>query len=556
MSAQQGLHPVQGGRRVDAVPGGHDHRCDPGTGPEDITEHLTSMQQGHPRSGLGGNREMLAKMALASARDGRNAQEDPQMAGRPEATGMGPSRCPHENEVGTRAGLGQHVQQHRQLLEGRQITDIREADDSVGDRTPDDLEPRPPDGHGRRGHATLSADMLDFKPHDDIGYAHPIVPDHLARQFALQPVGLVGADLEGMGMLKVDVHEIRPGCIPQGKQSMFRQRGGRMAMTPRQREQVFEQLATLLESGIPLTGAWQRIKGDSREMARMGGRLERGWSLEETLDKEQRSGESPFAAWEVAWLTAGERGGQLPSTCAQLARHWAEQRATAARLRASLAYPAGLLVLLCLVSPVDRLLAEGAGGYLAGLISLLGTGLAFLFLAGLAFGLASRLPGLRSTLRLGMEKIPLLGTPWRLAAEVRLTQAMASLWRAGLPLDETWRLATAASGAPGLDEAGMSAAMSIGNGRPPDEAVAMLEHRFGTPWSTAYMTGEATGKLDQTLERHARRQGEALEAALRRLAQMTGHVAYVLVAALLVGKLARLYGGILGQIDKAMQGIY
>lgn len=332
-----------------------------------------------------------------------------------------------------------------------------------------------------------------------------------------------------------------------------------MGLRPVRREQLLEQLATMLESGLPLAGAWQRAVasgGGSDAMRAVGTRLAKGWSLEDALTRAIRDGQAPFAAWEVAWLAAGERSGTLPASCARLAGHWTAHRETVARLRSGLAYPATLLLLLLFVAPVDCLITGGIASYAAALASLVARTLGLLLLAGLAAGLAGRSPRIRTMILLVLERLPILGTPWRLAAEIRLTRAMAALWRAGVSLDETWPIATMASGAPGLEAIGTKAAEAIRGGHEPLEALERVAVRFGRDWVAAYATGESTGKLDETLERHAKRRDGDFDRALALLVRTISQAGYVLVAAMLVQKIAGMYAGAMQQVEGALRDIY
>ncbi|MEB3236215.1 MAG: type II secretion system F family protein [Candidatus Sericytochromatia bacterium] len=331
-----------------------------------------------------------------------------------------------------------------------------------------------------------------------------------------------------------------------------------MGLRPARRELLLEQLATMLDSGLPLAGAWQRLPESGKDPAigGIGRRLARGWSLEDALDRAARDGQAPFSTWEIAWLAAGERSGTLPATCARLAAHWSGQRETMARIRSGLVYPAGLVLLMLLVAPVDRLIAEGMPGYLQALAALMLRALGLLALVGLAAGFAGRSPRLREAGLLVWEHVPILGKPWKLAGEIRLTRALAAMWQAGVALDQAWPVATLASGSPGLPHAGEEAASAILRGEDPDAALASIGRRYGAEWVAAYTTGESTGRLDETLERHARRRDGELDRALATMTRTVSQTGYLIVAAMLVQKIAGMYAGAMDQVNGALRDIY
>lgn len=331
-----------------------------------------------------------------------------------------------------------------------------------------------------------------------------------------------------------------------------------MGLRPARRELLLEQLATMLDSGLPLAGAWQRLpeSGKDLAMAEIGRRLAKGWSLEDALGRAARDGKALFSDWELAWLAAGEKSGTLPATCARLAAHWSGHRETMARLRSGLAYPAGLVVLMLLVAPVDRLIGEGVAGYLHALGASLLRAVGLLALVGAAAGFAGRNPRLREAGLLAWEQIPILGRPWKLAGEIRLTRTLAAMWQAGVALDQAWPVATMASGSPGLPNAGEEAASAIRRGEDPHAALATIGRRYGAEWVAAYTTGESTGRLDETLERHARRRDGELDRALATMTRTVSQGGYLIVAAMLVQKIAGMYAGALDRVNGALRDIY
>jgi type II secretory pathway component PulF len=156
--------------------------------------------------------------------------------------------------------------------------------------------------------------------------------------------------------------------------------------------------------------------------------------------------------------------------------------------------------------------------------------------------------------RAGMESllnpIPVLGTARRYLALSRLAAALEALISAGVTIIEAWELAATASGSPALRRAVLAWRPQVNAGRTPAETLG-ASPKFPQLFSNQYMTGEVSGKLDETLRRlHGYYQEEGMR-KLHAVSQWVPRVVYLIIALIIACKVDSFYTGYFQQIKDA-----
>ncbi len=319
------------------------------------------------------------------------------------------------------------------------------------------------------------------------------------------------------------------------------------------RAAFFDQLASLLDAGVPLVTALRHLavhpprQTVARCLPKAVERIQQGATLLEAL---QGSG-LRLDPLEWAAMEAGERSGQLVACLRRLAEE-ARQRADLSRaMWSGLAYPLFLVHLAILLGPLPELVLTGdAWTYgvrvLAVLVPLHAAGWGCLW----SMERVQKGPGARFAEEL-LYRIPLLGRGRRDLVLARLAGGLKLLVEAGLPLFEAWRLAAAASGSLRLQEAVRAWLPRWQQGQTPAESLRV------TPWipslfADEYATGELTGRLDETLERLQRYYAEQARQRLKAFSQWLPRLGYLTVAVWIGWRIMHFWSGYFQQVQEVL----
>lgn len=370
------------------------------------------------------------------------------------------------------------------------------------------------------------------------------------------------AAIRRMGLMPVSVRAVRSRTTARNESLLASFWGrwhdylrGRRAF---ERAELFDGLATLLESAVPLSEALQTLQGDPAlrrssiraALASLQSAVAEGTSLSHAM------AHLPgwFAATDVAAVAASEHSGSLPGTLRGLAEREERARDLAGRLAGALTYPfvvalAGLGVCVFLsVRTLPQLasILEGAsietpgltrfvmaiGQFIAAWWWLLGIGFIALLvcsLLGPAFaqrtGIASP-PWLRSLLaRLSSD------TRRRLVVS-RIALVLSDLLTSGVPIVDALRACASTVRGRSMREALLRAAQRIESGDEPSQS--LTPRKFGAEFVRLLEVGEATGELDSLLHRLGVRYERSCRRRIDRLARLI-EPAVILALAVLVG---------------------
>ena len=307
----------------------------------------------------------------------------------------------------------------------------------------------------------------------------------------------------------------------------------------RARASRYRALATLLDGGITLRSALERVRTAAVSSDRRGERsdseqLRDGVAIGELI---AGRGESPSLAAERAAIDAASRGGELPAALRDLADDLDTSLAARRLALGRIAYPLLLLHLLPIAVTITDLLAKPAR--FVGRVAL-----AYVLLWALLAGTAALLAALRRSERgtAALARWPTLGRPLTLGTRARFFRLLALLEGAGVLRQEALATATTAIGpavaVDGYREFGRRAQ----RGDPPEQVVAALVH-LPIEEQGELAAAMTVGALEAAARRIATRASEQWQAATLRLAKLVGSVAYGAAVLLVFASLIRFYSG-------------
>ena len=341
-------------------------------------------------------------------------------------------------------------------------------------------------------------------------------------------------------------------------------------VTPAQVQSLTAQLASLMQSGIPLLQALDFAAQGLPQPAlasllqRVKGRVESGLSLHLAL-----AAESCFDRSEIQLIRAGEVSGNLELMLQRLSAHLQAKLALRRSLRSALNYPlvvggvalAVVALVLTQVVPVfeDVFTQMGASlplatQWLIGLSRQLVeqgpwwvTGLA---VGGCIWLMAWQELGLlRAFVLRWMLALPLVGSLYGLTCQQRFAATLALLIQSGLPLTDGLRLAGEAAGHPVFRRAGETLQRRIQQGHALAESMRECRTQIGWrrqaifPALLVHMVslGENSGQLDTMLDRWSTDAQERLRTRLSRLTDWLEPVFIVFMGVVVGGLVLALY---------------
>ena len=322
-----------------------------------------------------------------------------------------------------------------------------------------------------------------------------------------------------------------------------------------ERAELYDSLATMLDSGLPLLEAVDTVIGSTRRrrsslrsmLVQVREELRSGLSLGQAMTRHH----SWFDPSEVAMVRAGQHGGTLSEVLTTLAERHERSGELTNRLVSALAYPAivalvgiGVVVFLSVrtLPSLTQILTDNgievpaltrnvmalgqllAGSWLLLIIGLLAVLIGMPLAGGLARRLAVRLPTWVQRLR---PKV------LRRMAVAQVSLQLAELLRTGVPMVEAIRVLAPTTTAGGLRRRLRSAADLLERG---EELSAALndDQWFDSEFRRLLDIGQTSGELEVLLERIGHRYTRQATRLIDRLTALLEPVV-ILTLALLVG---------------------
>lgn len=290
--------------------------------------------------------------------------------------------------------------------------------------------------------------------------------------------------------------------------------------------QLTRGLASLLEAGLTVEQAFNAlIEQAENERTRQVLAALRGEVIAgNTVAKALSSFPKAFPELYRTLVTAGESSGQLSRVLTRLADYLEERQQLRARLSLALIYPAIVLgvalvvvgALLVYVLPQVVQVFQHAHQQLPlltrGLIALSGflqatwfAWIALFALAGIALAVALRRPAARATIHRALFRAPLVGRLLRSLDSARLAATLSILVGSRVPILQALDAGAGVMTLVPMREALTTAARGVREGMALSRALGATG-AFPPVMVHLIASGEASGRLDESLERSARQQ--------------------------------------------------
>lgn len=318
------------------------------------------------------------------------------------------------------------------------------------------------------------------------------------------------------------------------------------------RAAFYRELASILQAGIPLSGALSLLMeapemGSNRSLiAGIRDRISEGDPLADAV----ASASPRVTDFERALIETGERSGKLDEVIDRVAGFLEEERTLRDRLGSALIYPCVILLLSVAVGlamwwfmlPAFRELLLESGlempwitrvlmhsGQIAGYV--IPMVMALVIVASWrATQHWRREPDFRIRLDARLHRLPVVRSFYSVLVHVRFTRTLALLLRSGVPLLEALTQAAAASGSPWVVHLMEREGDTVRQGAPLSDALSRIPPlASGLPgWVRA---GEASGDLAGMLEHAAARSQQVWERRITRTTTLIESALVVFVGA-------------------------
>jgi type II secretory pathway component PulF len=306
------------------------------------------------------------------------------------------------------------------------------------------------------------------------------------------------------------------------------------------RETLYFQLATMLDSGVPLREALFTLSEQYRGRAgaafrRLADDVATGISLSDAMARQPES----FDPLTVSMVHSGETVGRLDENLDGLAENLERTRRLVMRLVTGFIYPLLLLHAAILIPNLLVLVRSGLGPYLLACLPpllILYSGAFALWFLHQIFRETSAYGGLLLSLPV-VEKL----------VYARFARSLAILYQGGVPLAWAVEMAGAASGNGSVRGELDEVAIEVSAGAQLGEALR-YSPRFPEMVLNMIRTGEHTGRLDATLRKVAEYYEQGAEATIERTARVLPVVAYLLVAGYIGYIVFTMWANVYGQV--------
>ncbi|PWU17329.1 MAG: hypothetical protein C5B50_11615 [Verrucomicrobia bacterium] len=268
------------------------------------------------------------------------------------------------------------------------------------------------------------------------------------------------------------------------------------------RSDFYHQLGQLTSAGLGVVNALQQLqrtppaRSYRKPIQSALEHLDAGCTLSESC----RQVRGWLPDFDIALLQVGEQSGRLDGAFRSLTEYYNDRAQLARLLILGLLYPACLFHFAVFILPLAQFVISG--NWRAYLLQTFGILLPIY--AVLAFVVYASQSSHGERWRAALEKIlspvPVLGNARRCLALSRLAGALDALLAAGVTVIEAWELAAVASGSPALRRTVLAWRPLVDAGQTPGETLSS-SNRFPEIFANQYITGEISGKLEESLRR-------------------------------------------------------
>ncbi|MCB9532244.1 MAG: type II secretion system F family protein [Myxococcales bacterium] len=315
--------------------------------------------------------------------------------------------------------------------------------------------------------------------------------------------------------------------------------------------QALDALATTLEAGVPLSRVLCEpliARTLPPDLAAALRQVDGGATLARALTTWPTIG-----AAELAIIEAGELGGRLPDALRRAAATTRRRADVRGEVGKALRYPAALVFLSTVVTPIPTIVFEGVGAYVAQAIW--GPAIVISVFAVFWLWLPSLSPRDPRRARVGelFGRLPGFGGIQRRLATATFARVLGLCIESGLPIARSLELAGASAGSASLDAVGRKAATAASGGQ---TLAASIDSATRGSIDPAFLSvvaqGEIGGTLDRSLAAFADRQEAEATVALRTAIRTLVALATFAVMLVAAWQIVRAFQQVLSEVDAAI----
>jgi len=314
----------------------------------------------------------------------------------------------------------------------------------------------------------------------------------------------------------------------------------------------FGELGTMLHAGVTLfravelqsqTTANARLREVLRQTA---ARIQRGEKLGDCLARHPQI----FSKLVIGLVRAGETMGGLDVMCRRAADYLEKEWALREAIKRETFYPKILAVAIIFIPSVPTLVLQGFGAWMAGFLKMIGVAFPFAIVFGLLwFARGQYVQTRKGKANIDAAKLylPLFGKVVRRLTLAKFCRALSALYGAGIGYVQALPTAAEACGNEAIAEAIRAAIPLVEEGEKLSAALSRSNY-FHPIALQMVITGEETGKLDETLDKVADYfEGEA-ETAIRQMTVALGPLLLLVGAAFVLVKVLGFYTSFYGNM--------
>lgn len=305
--------------------------------------------------------------------------------------------------------------------------------------------------------------------------------------------------------------------------------------------EYYHQLATLVEAGVPLSQGLQGLAQQETGKFRIFSQqvalaLDTGIPFSQAA---QQASPPLFSPSEIELIAAGEMSGTLNKMLRQLATISEARKKILSDIAVRLIYPLVLLHLAAILPGMIALVNEGPIVALINVAVILVPFYVLIFFISIYQGFRDRISIIKTIGDSVLFHTPGVNWLFKNLALTLFTRSLRALMRAGLPIEETLRIAGEAGGNVILQQKALTCANLIQSGVSLSEGTQQAGI-YPPVWQNMLTTAEISGKLDDTLETISRGSEDTAQRAATVIAIIVPAVVYGLAALLVVIQIIRM----------------
>jgi type IV pilus assembly protein PilC len=265
------------------------------------------------------------------------------------------------------------------------------------------------------------------------------------------------------------------------------------------RADFYHQLQQLTSAGLGIVQSLDQLKRNapSRGYRTATGQLLVQIQAGQALGESMRAIPNWLPDFDITLIEAGEHSGRLDRCFRMLGDYYVERAKVAKKVIGALAYPAFLLHVLAAVAALVLFFWYPK----VCLLPLVALGGIYVATFTLIYAVQNKhSQSWRSKVEFILNKIPVMAKARRHLAVGRFAASLEALISAGVSIIEAWQMAAKASGSVALQKTVESWVPAFRAGRTPAELLQETR-KFPEIFTSQYVAGEISGKLDETLER-------------------------------------------------------